>query len=588
MQQHQLINLTYTELIKAGKESEKPKNHASGIRVAILADSATQHLTMALNALFNIKGFSADVYEAEYDSFEQEILNDESNLYAHKPDYVIFDCCTQAFEVKFANQKQENQLADKYLNRILGFHELINKKTNCQIIQFLLVPPFDGILGNQTVVENASILAQISRINNEFITRAAARKCLVLNLPQIASEIGYNKWFDERLWCSARQQFSPKYIPIVAKNCIDIILAQQGFGKKCVIVDLDNTLWGGILGEDGIENIQVGDTDLGAAFSHFQRFLLRLKNRGVILAICSKNKLENVENVLQNHPDMKLRLQDFAAIRANYDDKVSNIRQIQEELNIGFDSMVFFDDTPFEREFVRRNIPQIEVPDLPEDPAKFVSYVAGLNLFESQLQTPEDQVRSQYYQDNQKREKLKSSATSLDQFLKGLDMTASLSEFNNFSLPRAHQLIQRSNQFNLTTKRYSESQLAEIASSEDCDTVCMRLVDNLGDNGIIAIMIMKQIGSDMWIDTFVMSCRVLGRTVEEYFINLAIFRAKSRGLQRLLGQYIPTAKNQMVKDLFPKLGFYEIEEGALWALDISTARELNTFIETEQPEHAQH
>jgi FkbH-like protein len=343
-----------------------------------------------------------------------------------------------------------------------------------------------------------------------------------------------------------------------------------------VILDLDNTLWGGILGDVGYDGIEVGEvSNIGLVYQRFQNALLQLKQRGVILAICSKNDEANVRRILVEHPDMVLRESDFVKISANFGDKASNIREIQAALNISLDSMVFIDDSAFERDFVRTALPELQVPELPEDPADFVAALTMWNLFEVGSFSPEDAARTAFYQANVTRQALQEKASDLAAYLRALGMVADIQPFDGFTTPRAYQLFQRSNQFNLTTIRYSEAELKAIAGNPDCDTFTLRLQDRLGDNGIVAAVIARTTGEAFHIDSWVMSCRVLGRRVEQATLDILAGFARARGCKRLIGEYRATSKNAMVAGLYADLGFapQREEDGArLFGLDLSGYR----------------
>jgi FkbH-like protein len=355
-------------------------------------------------------------------------------------------------------------------------------------------------------------------------------------------------------------------------------VAFQGLFKKCVILDLDNTVWGGIIGDDGIENIQIGQLGIGKAFTEFQRWLKKLRQRGIILAVCSKNTESVAKEPFEKHPEMVLRLSDIAVFMANWDNKADNIRKIQKILNIGFDSMVFLDDNPFERNVVQRNLPQITVPELPEDPALYLDYLYSLNLFETVSHSGEDVKRTEQYQKEAERTVFKESFTNEDDFLKNLDMVSETKPFASFTIPRVAQLSQRSNQFNLRTVRYTEEDMKRIAQSEKYLTLSFTLEDKFGDNGLICAIILEKTDSrTLFIDTWFMSCRVLKRGMESYVLNSIIDIAQKHGYDDIIGEYIPSPKNEIVRNHYKNLGFTAISENR-WKLDITTYEQKKNFI----------
>jgi len=502
-----------------------------------------------------LRGWWPKVYEAEFDTIQQELLNPQSETYRSNPEFVVLFTTTQALWHRYASAADKASFADDFCSELFGHWERLQSQTPTVVIQHNFVVPLNRPYGNYTTVHADTFVACVNGINARMLRVAAERGVKIVDTDFQASYHGKRHWLDERLWCQARQALSPSFIPSMIKSVSDTMLAERGVGIKCVILDLDNTMWGGILAEDGRDAIEIGQTEVGLAFHRFQLFLLELKARGVLLAICSKNEQANVEDVLDNHPDMMLRRSDFVACIANFGDKASNIMAIREKLNIGFDSLVFLDDTAFERALVRQALPQVQVPELPDDPAGFIADLSRWNLFEGRSATQEDLARLAYYKADDQRETLRSKYGGLDEFVADLRMKADIQPINSFALPRVYQLVQRSNQFNLTTIRHSEEELRRYDSDPDTSAFCIRLSDRLGDNGIIAAVIVRKDGGDAVVDTWIMSCRVLGRRVEELTVQIIVERARRLGCNRIVGQYVSTSKNGLVEDLYPRLGF---------------------------------
>ena len=363
----------------------------------------------------------------------------------------------------------------------------------------------------------------------------------------------------------------------MAKSVVDIVKALSGNIRKCVIFDLDNTIWGGVIGDDGMENIQIGELGMGHAFDALQRWLKELKQRGIILAACSKNEEDAAKQPFQEHPDMTLRLEDIAVFVANWENKVDNIKYIQQALSIGFDSMVFLDDNPFERNLVRELLPAVTVPELPEDPSLFVSYLCSLNLFETASFSEEDLQRTKQYQEEVTRGNFQKAFTSIDDYLSSLGMISVVKAFDDFSVPRVAQLTQRSNQFNLRTVRYTEAEIDRMRNSDEFVTLSFQLEDKFGDYGLIGLIILRKLKKGMaFIDTWIMSCRVLKRGMEEFIVNRMTKEARRVGIERLVGEYLPTAKNRMVKDLYPQMGF--AQSNGKWELNLQQFKEFKTYI----------
>ena len=567
----ELADLPLHRLVSLGRRITR-EQCANALRVAVLGDAATQHYCQALAATLKLRGWWPEVYEAEFDMIQQEVLNPHSETYRSNPEFVVLFTTTQALWHRYASADDKASFADDVCNELFGHWDLLQSRTSATVIQHNFVLPLNRPYGNYTPLHSDTFAASVSRINGRILEQAGERGVKIIDTEFQASYHGKRHWLDERLWCQARQALSPTFIPSMVKSVSDAVLAERGVGIKCVVVDLDNTMWGGILAEDGRDLIEIGQTEVGLVFHRFQLALLELKARGVLLAICSKNDQANVEDVLDNHPDMLLRRSDFVACVANFGDKVSNIMAIREKLNIGFDSFAFLDDTAFERELVRQALPQVQVPELPADPAGFISDLARWNLFEGRSATPEDLARLAYYQANDQRETIRAKYSGLEDFVADLRMKADIQPFNSFALPRVHQLVQRSNQFNLTTIRHSEDELLRYGADREASAFCIRLSDRLGDNGIIAAIIIRRVGSDAVVDTWIMSCRVLGRRVEELTLQLIVERAKALGCSRIVGQYVPTSKNALVEDLYTRLGFAAITGAAgdkqLFALPI--------------------
>lgn len=566
----ELADLPFHKLVLHGRRVDRAEC-AQQVSVAILGDAATQHYSNALAAVLKLRGWWPDIYEAEFDTIRQEILNPSSGLHRGNPEFVVLFMVTQSLWHRFALSADKAGFARVVSEEIVELWERLRSQGSAVILQHNFVVPLNRPFGNLTASQPDTFAAAVASINMRLVEAAAERGVKVIDTEFQASYHGKRHWLDERLWCQAKQALSPSFIPSLVKNVSDAILLERGVGIKCVIVDLDNTMWGGILAEDGADRIEIGQTELGLAFQRFQLMLLELKTRGVLLAVCSKNDQANVEDVLRNHPDMILRLDDFAACVANFGDKASNISAIRQRLNLGLDSFVFLDDTAFERALVRTAFPAIQVPDLSTDPADFIGDLARWNIFEGRSATSEDLARLAYYQADDQRAAIRAKYQGLDDFIAELAMEAHVLPFDGFAMPRVLQLVQRSNQFNLTTVRYSETELRQLAANDDVAAFCIRLNDRLGDNGIIATVILRKSGHDAVVDTWIMSCRVLGRRVEELTVQLIAERARQLGCQRIVGRYTPTAKNHIVEGLYPQHGFEEAGSDGptrLYALDV--------------------
>lgn len=553
------------------------------IRIAVLADSASQLFVQALRGYGYEAGINFNIYEADYDQIEMQAYDPQSQLYRFAPDYVILFHSARKLLKKFYALSPGDRavFADKHLAGVSQLTDTIIAGTNARVICLNFPLLDDAVFGNFGNKVASSWIYQLRKINFGLMEMAAAKKNLyIADADLLQAKAGSSRAFDPKMYVNADMVFALDFLPELVKAISGIILSVEGRFKKCLILDLDNTTWGGIIGDDGIENIQIGDLGIGKAFTELQMWAKQLKERGIILAVCSKNTESIAREPFEKHPDMVLRPEDIAMFVANWETKVDNIRHIQSVLNIGFDSMVFLDDNPFERNMVRENIPGITVPELPEDPAEYLPYLRSLNLFETASFSEEDMHRTRQYQEESGRAVLQKTFHSEGEFLQNLEMTATVKPFEKFTAPRVAQLSQRSNQFNLRTVRYTEEDILRIAASGDHFGITFSLRDRFGDYGLIAVIILeKKNAEELFIDTWLMSCRVLKRGMENFTLNTIAAIARKNGFKRITAEYIPTAKNGMVRDHYASLGFQE--EGSGWVLDLAGFAEKTCYISEE-------
>ena len=545
------------------------------IKIAVLGDSATQFLTQALRGLGYDYDYNLEIWEADFDQIERQVFDLSSELYEFKPEIVIVFQSSHKLLGKYNKIKPEQHVlfATNELGTIENTYFNLTNNLNAKVIYYNYTEIDDSVFGNYATKTESSFLFQLRKLNYELMVLATKNPNLYLcDISSIQNQVGKADFFQTSVYINTEMVLSIDVLPKVATKTIDIINTFNGKFKKCVILDLDNTTWGGIIGDDGIENIQIGSLGIGKAFSEFQYWIKKLKNRGIIVAVCSKNTESVAKEPFEKHPDMVLRLDDISVFVANWENKVDNIRQIQSILNIGFDSIVFLDDNPFERNIVRENIPEICVPELPEDPADYLEYLYTLNLFETVSFSNEDTERTKLYQIEALRATIQQKFTNENDFLESLNMLSLIESFNKFNIPRVSQLSQRSNQFNLRTVRYVEADIERLVLLDDYFTFAFTLEDKFGDNGLICVVILKQEDSEtVFIETWFMSCRVLKRTMENFVLNTLVDFCKENEFKILKGEYISTAKNEMVKDHYLNLGFNEID--AFWVLNISGYQE---------------
>ncbi len=552
------------------KNLKKDFNKLNLIKIAVLADSSSQLYVQALRGFAYSEGFNFEVLEADYNQIDLQIFDQSSELYSFNPEFIIIFQSTQKLIKKFyeTDQTSKKDFALQHINYVQQLIDVISKNVKAKIVYFNFAEINDNVFGNYSNKIESSLIYQVRKINYELMNLSQRSNLFFINdLSVLHNQYGYQYVTDSKLYVNADIIFTLDFLPIIAKNTVDIIQTIYGKFKKCIVLDLDNTIWGGIIGDDGIENIQIGNLGIGKAFTELQLWVKQLKERGIILAVCSKNSEKIAKEPFEKHPDMILRLDDIAVFVANWETKVDNIRYIQSILNIGFDTMVFLDDNPFERNIIRENISGIIVPELPEDPADYLLYLRTLNLFETASFTEEDTFRTKQYKEEANRTVLQTSFTNENDFLKSLNMVSSVQPFNKFNTPRIAQLLQRSNQFNLRTVRYTEEDIYKLSISENHITLSFSLEDKYGDYGLISIVILEKKNKTLFIDTWVMSCRVLKRGMENFALEQLIKIAQEHTIEKITGEYIPSAKNEIVKDHYKNLGFEANEK--LWELTIS-------------------
>jgi FkbH-like protein len=521
----------------------------------------------------------------------QELADPESALHEFNPSFVLLALDGRHLSAGVSPQlaaAEADAALSGQLGRIGEAWRLAQAAFKCQIIQQTPLPVQPDLLGLNEHRLSGSPATFIDAVNAQLRPMADVAGVDLLALDRRVAQDGLAAWHDASLWHRAKQEIALAAAPLYGDMVARLIAARLGRSSKCLVLDLDNTIWGGVIGDDGMEGIAIGQgSPLGEAYSEFQLYARNLSRRGIILAVCSKNDAGNALEPFEKHPDMTLRRSDIACFVANWSDKASNIRMIAETLNIGLDSLVFVDDNPVERALVRQELPMVAVPEVSDDPVGFIRALADAGYFESATITDDDRIRASQYQANQAREELRTSTTDMASYLRGLEMQLIWRSFDKMGLQRTVQLINKTNQFNLTTKRYTEQEVLDVMNASDAFGLQLRLVDRFGDNGIIAICIGRMLNAeDLLIDTWLMSCRVLGREVEPTTLNLIAEQARALGAKRLLGDYIPSAKNAMVRDHYAKLGFTVHatgnDGGSRGVLELATFIPQQTFITVTQ------
>lgn len=576
-----MTQITFQQLKKLSKTDASALPQYS---LAVLGDCATQHLATALRGYGVSVGIRLNVFDADYDQIDAQVMAPDSELYRFAPQGVLLQMCTEKLQEAFYDRPPEARasFAEDTYARIRQIWSRIGSRIPATVLQCNFPLIDDGVFGQFGNKTEQSFLFQQRKLNYLLMQGCQeAKNTFLIDLDALQTALGRSTFADPKLYYVAKMPISLAALPAAAKLVVDVVRSLQGAVKKCLVLDLDNTLWGGVIGDDGLSGIQIGELGTGHAFSDFQKWLKELKNRGILLTVCSKNNEDTAKEPFEKHPEMVLRLEDFSMFVANWEDKARNIRTIQQALNIGMDSMVFLDDNPFERELVRTMIPEITVPELPEDPALYLQYLRGLDLFETASYSREDAGRTEQYREKAQRAAFEAAFQSYDDYLEALQMRASAAAFDPFHYPRIAQLTQRSNQFNLRTVRYTEAEIEALAQDDSRIGLYFTLKDKFGDHGLISVVVLeKQPEDTLFISEWLMSCRVLKRGMEEFIVDKILSVAAQQGFRRVVGEYIPTPKNAMVKDLYEQLGFARLENGRFQA-EVSGFPYHKTFITEE-------
>lgn len=544
------------------------------MKVSFLSNYSIEFLFDSIKKKFAIISKDIEIFYPGFNQYFQQIFNPQSELFKLKPEIVFL-----SFDINYnlnsnLDIKNNPPISEKTKNQIEQLFEAICIVSEKLSTSTIFVDNFylDSTLSFVTLEYNYFGLEKfVNELNNQLNDLSSKYKNIrIINLNGLISKLGQKNLFDYRFYYLAKSKWNKKGLEELSNLYLSHLKAYLGIRKKCIAVDLDNTLWGGIIGQDGIENIQLSNDGNGKAFYDFQLALLNYYNQGIILTICSKNSENVVNEVFQKHPYMVLKPEHFAVKKINWNNKVENLIETAKELNIGLDSIVFLDDSKFERELVKQNLPQVEVPDLPEDPSLYTSFLKELDFFNFHKLTDDDLKRNESYRLNLERKKEESSFSNIQDYLRSLHMKIEIKEIDDFTFPRIVQLIQKTNQFNTTTKRYTENDIIKMRSSDEWNIYSFSVSDKFGDNGIVGIFILKTDiqNSELNIDSFIMSCRVIGREIENAILFFIISKAKELGLEKISGEVIPTPKNEPCRDVYKKYGFAEVKENS-WLLDIS-------------------
>ena len=542
------------------------------IRIAILGSFTLNGLEETIRVKCAEKKIRCTTYVSGYNQYSQEIYDEKSQLYKFSPDitFLIIDSrdvlgglFLNPYSVSVKERKTfPTDKSDEIINLAQTF---VNKSKSKLILSNFNIPSYSPIGINETREEYGlhDMIVDLNRIVKS--TMSDKSEIYIYDLNSFITKFGESNVFDYKQYFYGDVRISLDYIPYLAEELMGYVKAVLGLNKKCIVLDLDNTLWGGIVGEDGFEGIKLGDDPVGRAYAEFQHNLLALNQRGILLAINSKNNFDDAMQIIKEHPNMVLKEDNFTCIRINWNDKAVNMKEISDELNIGLDSMVFFDDDPVNREYVKSNLPEIQIVEI-SDPSNSSKILKSMNDFQVLKITDEDTTRNKMYLEQRKRTELKTQVGDLQDFLKQLSISVKIKNADNFTIPRISQLTLKTNQFNLTTRRYQEEDIKKFSQDKDKIVECAQVQDKFGDNGITGVYVINKDNKQEWtIDTFLLSCRVIGRGVEDGMLYQIIEKARKEGVSKVRGEYIKTKKNKPAENFFPNFGFKK--EGNFWIFD---------------------
>ena len=564
----------------------KPENHQKKIRIAFVGSFSLNGFEETIQVQCNDEKINCITYNSPYNQFTQEILNENSNLYKFKPDiiFLLIDnriILENSFYFSNINSENKNKkYVDEKINEIKNLIEVFTQKSQSKIIiANFVIPTYTplGIYESKIEYGIKEIILDLNKKLKELSRNIDS--CYVYDFNSFVTKFGEKNILDYKKMNYGDIKINFDIIPHLIYDFLGYVKPILGSNKKCLVLDLDNTLWGNIIGEDGIEGIKIGPYPEGRSFVEFQKVIKALSENGIILAINSKNNQKDAMKAINEHPHMILREKDFSCIKINWNDKISNMREIAKDLNIGLDSIVFFDDDPINRELLRMGIPEVNTIELPKDPSSYAQILRNLNDFNILKITKDDVQRKIMYAQEQNRQKLESSTENLNEYLKKLDIKIKIKLDNEFSISRISQLILKTNQFNLTTKRYQEEEIKEFVEDKTMIVGCSEVDDKFGENGITNVFIIKTKSNEWIIDTFLLSCRIMGRGIEEGIIGKILEIAKNKGIEKITATFIPTEKNKPAENFLKNYGFEKEKEN--WIFLLKNEIKIPDYLEVE-------
>lgn len=579
--------LLYERLNRQPKKRQfKERRH---IKVAILASSTIKGIPEVLTVKCAESGIGAKVYVPEYNQYRQEIIDIKSGFYRFKPDITVLFIDTKSllgdyfyFPYRYSEQKRRNFINKRIDNLIVLIKKFISDSLSKSklIVHNFEVPIYSpyGILElKQKFGYIESVRYMNKKLQDYFYKNS---EVFIFDYDSFLNKIGKSNALDRKMYYLADMKLNHNFIPALCDEYMRFIKIVKAMSRKCIILDLDNTLWGGVLGEDGFAGIKLGTTAPGNAYVEFQKYLLSLSERGIILAINSNNNYKEAIDVIRKHPNMVLRQDNFACIKINWENKASNILEIAKELNLGLDSLIYIEDSKQNRQLIRQMLPEVFVLEMPDDVSDYVKAIEELKELDWFNITVEDKLRGMIYSQERSRREFRENFKNIDKYLNSLQTKLSIKETDKFSIPRIAQLTQRTNQFNLTTHRYSEQEILNFSKNSKYHVYYVSVSDRFGDSGISGAVILKKDKENFLIDTFLLSCRVLGRGIEKAVLAFILKQGKKGGFKFSWGQYIPTQKNELVNDFYKNNGFtlkQSNKNGQIWSFDLKNKVEYPKF-----------
>jgi FkbH-like protein len=559
--------------------AELPGRATINLRVAFLRSFTVEPILPLLKAYARLFGIDLTIKVGEFNSYAQEIIDPSSWLYQFDPQIVILAVQTRdvAPDVWYGSTDESadgiTSVVDRLVSPVVSLIGHLRQHSQASLILQTFEQPVvenGGLLDSRRTIGQAELIRQMNReLNASALDHTGV---YVLDYDALIARHGRMRWTDEKKWVTSRSPISADHLVYMAKEYLRYIVPLAGRQSKVLVVDLDNTLWGGVVGEEGVNGIKIGPEYPGSSYLALQRAILDLYDRGILLAICSKNNEADALEALVNRSEMLLRPSHFAAFRINWTDKAQNLREIALELNVGIDSLSFIDDNPVERQRVKRELPEVTVIDLPEDPSGYAQALRASPVFERLTITSEDRDRGRIYAEQRERKQLETSAGSIEDFYRSLEMTAEFVAVGPESIARIAQLTQKTNQLNMTTRRYTENDMQTLADSSDWRIFGIKVVDKFGDNGLVGVVLLHILDQSVEIDTFLLSCRVIGRTVETAMLAYVTDIARQTGRHLVEGWFLPTKKNDPAKDIYANHGFIvtrKTDDDLLWQLDLT-------------------